>query len=359
MSPVKTEVKRYSEQAQRRSSSRVKRRKREDTDCLSLSCLSDDVILHVMSFVVSESGVVDIESFSNMQQVSQKMHSLSNSRSLWSPTNDRNSPQRRPSHCIRGYQEGTTLESKLIAFSKLERVHCWTGDDSYRVVERGTGKKFMVRISSDADVFEELRMAQMMTNGSAFQCHDRFILPVGVDKVNDDTYIRWYESSERAFPSGYAAANNISCTKMVTKQLLDAMCEFHTLFNHGYGKLTSSNIFIDDDKNTKLLLTTKRSWPATIHSFSAPERVAAELLLGQERADTRVPLPESDVWSIACILAQLARNGVPLFNMKSSPERVLRRLVPLHKRGVAAMIVSVRQVDGVEVRSILDYSHVS
>jgi serine/threonine protein kinase len=242
--------------------------------------------------------------------------------------------------------------SNLVGFSNLGRR---TADIdralSYTVRERATGVLFNIDIL-DADDYRFIRSAASAHRlvGDDFLKRQNddcsLYLPVGIDFSNGKV-VRWFEYadplplwfrrfSQSVSPSVPVVSSRLTLPLPVLKnwfrQIFQAVRKIHAT-GAAHGSIVPRYIYLvssDEPSTTSLKIACPSLFPivsADVGSIAQDWKYTCpEVLLARSKGLTSVPTPSGDIWSIGCILAEIVRQGVPLFGKEDWDDKKLRKI---------------------------------
>ena len=337
-----------------------KKTKMSSVDIFS-SHMTDDTFIFLLRYFVADSGLVDGDSIGSIMCVSKRWYAVASSRALWtlpvsSPCDkeELKHSNRRPSPLIREVclRPQTLHLMNLVGFSNLGRR---TVDDdralSYRVRERATGALFNIDIldADDCRVIRSVASAhRLVGDGFLIEQNDdcSLYLPVGIDFSNGKV-VRWFEYadplplwfrrfSECVAPSAPVVSSKLTLPLPVLKswfrQILQAVRKIHAT-GAAHGSIVPRNIYLDssdEPSTTSLKIACPSLFPvvsANVGSIAQDWKYTCpELLLARSKGLSSVPTTTGDIWSVGCILAELVRQGVPLFGTEHWDGKKLQKI---------------------------------
>lgn len=317
---------------------RTKRPKASYEDVFD-SYMTDDTFLMVLRFFVADSGLVDGESLRSIMLVSKPWYTAANSPSLWTlpeaQCTKKEHPMyripQRPSPLIREIcQHPPRSFQNLIGFAKLGRRDTNDGRPLYSVRERATGKLFLIDIldfDGNRAIQSAMSAHHLLGDGflkSNLPDDSSLFIPVGMEGSNGKV-VRWYKHadslkdwlrSQQVVSLG--STLSLEILKDWLRQMLEAAHKIHcTDAVHSY--IEPSNVYLTlstGSQTTSATLACPSLFPV-VSSVEPPTRclkyTSPELLIPLSKGLRIEPTSAADIFSIGCVMAEVFRNGVPLF----------------------------------------------
>jgi hypothetical protein len=316
---------------------RTKRFKLSTNESIFDSHMTDDTFLHLLRFFVSDSGLVDGQSIRGVMLVSKRWYAAASSQALWKitaiPKKSGNAVQRiaqRPSPWIREMNPRSSNFPNLIGFANLSKRKTSDGRPSYTVRERATGKLFTIDIlnAEDNRVVRSAVSAHTLL-GDKFLSSQQdeqslFYVPVGMENSNGSV-VRWFNhmtSLNDYFhgPAGVSRGSppQLENTKMLLRQMLEAVSKIHST-DSVHGCIDTQSIYVDpsiDSQLGTLSIECAALFPV-VSSFTPSTKclgyTSPEILISLSKGLRTQPTRAADMWSVGCVVAEIIRQGVPLF----------------------------------------------
>lgn len=318
--------------------SRTKRLKFSTSENIFDSHMTDDTFLHLLRFFVSsDSGVVDGQSIRSVMLVSKRWYAAASSQTLWKitavPRMNENVVHRiaqRPSPCILEMNPRSSNFPNLIGFANLSKRKTSDGRPSYTVRERATGKLFTIDILNAEDnraVRSAVSAHTLLGDSFLSSQQDEqslFYLPVGMENSNGRV-VRWFNhmTSLNDYFHDQAGVSRGSTpqlenTKMMLRQLLEAVFKIHST-DSVHGCIDTQSIYVDLSTESQLgtlNLECSALFPV-VSSFTPSTKclgyTSPEILIPLSKGLRTQPTRAADMWSVGCVVAEIIRQGVPLF----------------------------------------------